>query len=120
MYSTIVENFRFDVYTSTRVVDDHSRRYREMQATTTENEVEVKVTFPITKLGPFERTVSKDTSVGTVLAEAMKHFEVHDESQFTYVLTHDGKELNPTTTVGSITEHEREVKFTLVKKITQG
>ena len=91
-----------------------------MQTTTAQNEIEVKVTFPITTHGSFERTVSKETTIGTVLAEAMKHFEVRDESQFTYVLTDDGKELNPTATVGSITEHEREVKFTLVKKITQG
>lgn len=95
-----------------------------MQATTTQNEIEVKVTFPITIHGPFERKVSEATTVGTVLVEAMKHFEVHDESQFTYVLAHEGRELNPTTTVGSITEHEHEheheVKFTLVKKITQG
>ncbi len=91
-----------------------------MEATTAQNEIEVKVTFPITKHGPFERTVSKASTVGVVLTEAMKHFEVQDESQFTYVLTHDGKELNPTATIGSVTEHEHEAKFTLVKKITQG
>jgi len=45
---------------------------------------------------------------------------VQDDSQFTYVLAHDGVEVSPTTTVGSVAGHAHDVRFTLVKKITQG
>lgn len=83
-------------------------------------EIEVRVAFPISKHGPYEAKVEPDTTVGTVLADAMHHFEVHDDSQFTYVLAHDGQEQSDTTTVGSLAGHASEVRFTLVKKITQG
>ena len=84
------------------------------------DEIEVKVSFPISKHGPYEARVESETTVGTVLADAMKHFEVNDDSQFTYVLAHGGHEQSNTTTVGSLAGHAHEIRFTLVKKITQG
>lgn len=83
-------------------------------------EIEIRVSFPITKHGPLEEKVEPGTTVGTTLADAMTHFEVHDDSQFTYVLAHDGQEQSGSTTVGSIAGKSHEVRFSLVKKITQG
>ncbi|MDP9226032.1 MAG: hypothetical protein M3P18_19775 [Actinomycetota bacterium] len=83
-------------------------------------EIHVTVSFPITKKGPFQEKVSPETTVGTVRDAAMQHFEVQDDSQFTYVLAHDGKEQDNNTTIGDIAGHAEAVKFTLVKKITQG
>ena len=84
------------------------------------DETHVKVTFPISKHGPFQTSVPDDTTAGVILATAMEHFEVPDDSQFTYVLAHDGVEVSPTTTVGSVAGHAHDVRFTLVKKITLG
>jgi hypothetical protein len=88
--------------------------------TETETEIEVKVTFPISKEGPYQADVSPETTVGSVRAAAMLHFKVQDDSQFTYVLAHDGMEQDNATTIGHIAGHTRTVKFTLVKKISQG
>jgi hypothetical protein len=82
--------------------------------------IRVRVTFPISKKGPYEPEVAPDTTVGTVLTAAMQHFEVHNDTQFTYVLAHDGKEEGDSVTIGSIADRAHEVHFTLVKKITQG
>ncbi len=86
----------------------------------TRQEIKARVGFPISKHGPFERKFPEETTLGVVLADAMKHFDVEDDSQFTYVLAHKGHEESPTTTIGSIAGHDHEVRFTLVKKITQG
>ena len=83
-------------------------------------EIEIRVSFPITKYGPFKEKVEPGTTVGTALADAMTHFEVHDDSQFMYVLAYDGQEQNESTTVGSLAGKSQEVRFSLVKKITQG
>jgi hypothetical protein len=82
--------------------------------------IHVRVTFPITKKGPYEGEVAPETTVGTVLVEAIHHFEVQNDSQFTYVLAHDGKEAADDLTIGSVAGDAHEIKFTLVKKITQG
>ena len=84
------------------------------------DEIEIRVSFPISKHGPLEEKVEPSATVGTALADAMRHFEVHDDSQFTYVLAHDGQEQGADTTVGSLAGRSHEVRFTLVKKITQG
>ena len=84
------------------------------------DEIRVRVTFPISKEGPYTGEVSPPTTVGTVLASAKDHFKVQDDTQFTYVLAHDGQEQNPATTVGSLAGKSDHVHFTLVKKITQG
>ena len=86
----------------------------------TRTDVRVSVTFPITKKGPFEERVARNTTVGTVRIAAMQHFGVQDDSQFTYVLAHDGVEQDNGRTVAEVAGHAEAVKFTLVKKITQG
>jgi hypothetical protein len=82
--------------------------------------IEVRVSFPISKKGKYEAEVAPETTVGVLLADAMKHFEVQNDSQFTYVLAFDGLERTDSTTIGSLAGEEDEIKFTLVKKITQG
>jgi hypothetical protein len=64
--------------------------------------------------------VSPEVTVGIVLAGAMQHFAVEDDPQFTYVLAFDGQEVANGTLVGSLECDEHEVRFTLIKKITQG
>jgi len=86
----------------------------------TGKEIKVRVSFPISKRGPYEQEFTPDTTVGIVLADAMKYFEVENDTQFVYVLSYDGREQDPATTLGSLVGHSREVRFTLVKKITQG
>jgi len=83
-------------------------------------EIEIRVSFPITKHGPLKEKVERGTTVGTALTDAMTYFEVHDDSQFTYVLAHDGQEQNGSTTLESLAGKSHEVRFNLVKKITQG
>lgn len=86
----------------------------------TRTRIRVVVVFPITKKGPFEERVTPDTTVGAVRTAVMEHFGVQDDSQFTYVLAHDGVEEDNSRTIKEIAGTEDEVKFTLVKKITQG
>jgi hypothetical protein len=91
-----------------------------MDEVKTRTKIGVKVTFPISKKGPYQAEVSPDTTVGTVREAAMEHFLVEDDSQFVYVLAHDGKEQDNGITIGAIAGNAEAVKFTLVKKITQG
>ena len=84
------------------------------------DDTEIRVSFPISKHGPLEERVTPTATVATALADAMRHFEVHDDSQFTYILAHDGQEQDTNTTVGSLAGESHKVRFTLVKKITQG
>lgn len=65
----------------------------------TRTEIRVTVTFPITKKGPFEERATPDTTVGEVRTAAMEHFGVQDDSQFTYVLAHDGVEEDNSRTI---------------------
>jgi hypothetical protein len=91
-----------------------------MSQSARKDEIAVKVSFPITKHGPFQQDLAPDTNVATVLGLAMAHFEVQNDSQFVYVLAHDGEEQNPGTTLGTLAGHAEALHFTLVKKITQG
>lgn len=84
------------------------------------DEIAVKVSFPISKHGPYQQDFTPDTTVGTVLGLAMEHFEVQNDSQFVYVLAHDGAEQNPTAPLAALAGHAEAVHFALVKKITQG
>jgi hypothetical protein len=86
----------------------------------TRTRIRVVVSFPITKKEPFGERVTPDTTVGAVRIAAMEHFGVQDDSQFTYVLAHDGVEEDNSRTIKEVAGTEDEVKFTLVKKITQG
>jgi len=91
-----------------------------MQEVRPRTDIAVRVTFPISRKGPYAAEVAPATTVGMVRADAMAHFEVQEDAQFTYVLAHDGKEQDDATPVGEIAGHAHAVKFTLVKKITQG
>jgi hypothetical protein len=82
--------------------------------------IRVLVSFPISKKGQYEAEVAPETTVGVVLADAIRHFEVQNDSQFTYVLAYDGLERSDSLTIGSLAGEKNEIKFTLVKKITQG
>ena len=82
--------------------------------------IHVRVSFPISPKGPYEAEDAPDTTVVVVLAAAMDHFKVEDDSQFTYVLAFDGEEQAGDTTIGSLAGDKDRVEFTLVKKITQG
>lgn len=86
----------------------------------TRTDVQVTVTFPITKKGPFQERVAPETTVGTVREAAMRHFVVQDDSQFTYVLAHDGVEEENNRTIEEVAGTAEAVKFTMVKKLTQG
>ena len=91
-----------------------------MSAEARRGEISVRVSFPITKHGPFQQDFTGDTTVGTVVGLAMAHFDVENDSQFVYVLAHDGVEQEPGTTLGTLADHRESLHFTLVKKITQG
>jgi hypothetical protein len=82
--------------------------------------IQIRVSFPISKHGAYEHSFGPETTLGTILADAMTHFEVRDDSQFTYVLAHEGQEQANTTELDAVAGYSGEVRFTLVKKITQG
>lgn len=82
--------------------------------------ITVHVGFPVSKNGPYAAQVAPETTVGAVRQAAMQHFGVADDGQFAYVLTHGGQEQPNDRTVGEIAGHANDVKFQLVKKITQG
>jgi hypothetical protein len=87
----------------------------------TQTAIRVKVTFPLGKKGPFEGEFPPQTTVGQVLTEAMRHFEVQPEANLTYYLTARGDRQDPNTTLAQIAgEHEHEISFRLVKEVTQG
>ncbi len=83
-------------------------------------EIQVKVTFPASPKPPYEAKQAPATTVGTVLAAAKLHFEIHDDAQFSYVLSYEGERQDPSTAIGSLVEHGKEIKFTLIKVITSG
>lgn len=82
--------------------------------------IHVRVTFPITKTGPYNAEVLPQTTVGVVLAAAMDHFKVHNDSQFSYVLTYGGVQQPDSVTLGSLANGAHDMVFALVKKLTQG
>jgi hypothetical protein len=82
--------------------------------------VKTKVSFPISKEGPFEETYPQDTIVEVVRVAAMAHFKVTDDGEFSYVLTHHGEREDPGRTLGSINDRAHALDFRLVKVITQG
>lgn len=87
-------------------------------------ELQVTVTFPVSKKGPFKADYPAEATVGAVREAAMHHFGVADsvtgDTQLTYVLTHGGKRQENTTTLGAIAGHARALPFRMVKVITQG
>lgn len=91
-----------------------------MSTTKPRTTIKTKVTFPVSKKGPFSADYAQETTVETVRTAAMAHFGVVDDAQFTYVLTHAGERQEPTTTLGTIAGEAHAVEFRLVKVITQG
>lgn len=91
-----------------------------MSATKPKTTIKTKVTFPVSKEGPFSHDYSAETIIETVVEAAKKHFKVADDAQFAYVLTHDGQRQEPDTTLGSIAGEAHALAFRLVKVIAQG
>lgn len=94
---------------------------------TTENApaaINVTVTFPVSKKGPFAEDFSADATVAEVREAAMNHFGVVDsvtgETQLTYVLTHGGARQENDATLASVAGEAHALPFRLVKVITQG
>lgn len=82
--------------------------------------VKTKVSFPISKEGPFEETYPQDTVVEVVRVAAMAHFKVTDDAEFSYVLTHKGQRQDNSVTLESIDDGHHALDLRLVKVITQG
>jgi hypothetical protein len=91
-----------------------------MSTTQPKTTIKTKVTFPVSKEGPFSNDYPPATIVETVLVATKTHFKVADYAQFSYVLTHDGQRQEPGATLGSIAGPAHALEFRLVKVITQG
>jgi hypothetical protein len=89
-------------------------------ANTATHLVAVQVSFPASAKSPYRAQEAPGTSVGTVRAAAMKDFEVSDSGQYTYVLTHDGRKVPDSETIGQVAGDRHSVEFRLVKELTQG
>jgi hypothetical protein len=82
--------------------------------------IAVQVSFPVSAKGPYRAQVPPQDTAGSVRLAAMNHFEVSDGGDYTYVLTHGGRDVPDGETVGQISGEKDQVEFRLVKKITQG
>lgn len=82
--------------------------------------IEVTVTFALSTKPPFREREAGDTSVGTVLAEVMKHFEAKPEPNVTWYLTAHDERQPDSKTVREVAGREDQVKFRLVKDVTNG
>lgn len=82
--------------------------------------IKVTVRFPVSAAGPLHVDRPASETVGAVRDEAMAHFGVANDSQFTYYLTHDGSRIDDARTLGEVAGNERTLKFTMVKELVQG
>ena len=82
--------------------------------------IKVRVSFPVSRKGPFSESYPPETTVATIRDAAMVHFVVSDDAQFAYVLSNDGKRQEPGTALREIAGDEGKVEFGLIKVITQG
>lgn len=82
--------------------------------------ITVQVSFPVSAKSPYRAGETPDTTAGAVREAAMRDFAVSDSSQYTYVLTHDGRKVPDSETIGQIAGDRRTVEFRLVKELTQG
>jgi len=82
--------------------------------------VQVTVTFPISPAGPFRDERPVRETVGVLREEAMVHFGVVADTQHSYYLTHNGKKVDDSRTIGDVAGTAHAVKFTLVKELVQG
>ncbi len=91
-----------------------------MNTTTPTTTIKTKVSFPVSKEGPFEQTYPDQMIVEGVRVAAMAHFKVSDDAEFSYVLTHHGEPQDPESTLASIAGEAHTLDFRLIKVITQG
>lgn len=82
--------------------------------------INVTVAFPLSKKPPYHSDAESSTLVATVRTASMGHFEVQDDPQTLYYLTHDGDKQSSDKTIGEIAGEAHAVKFTLVKELIQG
>jgi len=82
--------------------------------------IEVTITFPISPAGPLRGERAATETIGALREEAMTHFGVASDSQHSYYLTHAGKKLEDTETIGQVAGAAHEAKLTLVKELVQG
>ncbi|HEV7679299.1 MAG TPA: hypothetical protein VGQ42_12085 [Candidatus Dormibacteraeota bacterium] len=78
------------------------------------------VTFSLGKKEPYHHGYARSTTVGAVLDDARKHFDAKDEPNVVWYLSaHDERQPNDKT-LEQLVGHEDEIKFRLVKEVTQG
>lgn len=82
--------------------------------------ITVQVSFPVSEKSPYRAKETPSTTAGAVRDAAMEYFTVSDSNQYTYVLTHDGRKVPDSETIGQIAEDRHSVEFRLVKELTQG
>lgn len=82
--------------------------------------IKVAVTFPVAKGKPYQADDAADTSAGVVLTAAMEYFGIANDAESRYELTHDGRTVPETATLGSIAGEAAAVSFRLVKELVQG
>ena len=82
--------------------------------------IAVQVSFPVSAKSPYRAQEPLSITAGAVRMAAMKDFTVSDSSQYTYVLTHDGRKVPDSETIGQIAGGTHSVEFRLVKELTQG
>lgn len=82
--------------------------------------VQVTVTFPISPAGPLRGERPARETVGALREEATIHFGVAADTQHSYYLTHDGKKIDDSHTIGDVAGTAHAAKFTLVKELVQG
>jgi hypothetical protein len=82
--------------------------------------IAVRVSFPVSEKSPYRAEETPGTTAGAVRVAAMEDFMVTDSSQYTYVLTHGGRKVPDSETIGQLAGDEHLVEFRLVKELTQG
>ena len=83
--------------------------------------IQVTVTFPLSKKGPYHERHDAADTVASVLVAAMGHFEAQEEPNSKYYLTTPPQDAKVESgTVGDAAGKQRAIKFTLVKELIQG
>lgn len=82
--------------------------------------IAVTVTFALSKKEPYHADFGRDTLVGTVRTKSMTYFDVTDDAQYRYYLTHDGQNVDENLSLGQVTGESHTIKFGLRKELIQG
>jgi hypothetical protein len=82
--------------------------------------IAVQVSFPVSEKSPYRAAETPSTTAGAVREAAMKDFTVSDSSQYTYVLTREGRKVPDSETIGELAGGRHSLEFRLVKELTQG